>query len=734
MALWMTLEEESAAINNLLATGRVAVDVLGESVQGRPIRLLRIGDPPPELTDRAVLMLVGGHHGDEPAGREACLNFAAYLATTTDPAELAFLRDHGVLIVPTINPDGLVAGTDENAAGINLNRDWILLSQPETRAVAPVLGAARPLIVVDHHEANGQVSDATFLWPTAPAVHEDIAAQGETIVTAMKARMASEGWTFANYNGGDRAHLLRNTVGLMYGAGILIETSKVDDTGSGRQHRVDVHYAMMEEALAYAIANADVLLAQAEAAAADKTAEGAAGNVPFDLAGLGGVVLDPPPLGYRLTGVLPTLHLQVFGVTVAHGVVSMAQAAQPVIPHLFDPAADDIVLPGVRLWTLPVPVVIATPRDIAPVVSGSHTLLTHVRLVTGFPTGYDPDGVDIPVRSGTVELDGTADVFATLDLEIPGVDPATGRPWFPRRSADMLAPYGAELFIRVGVDLGDRTLWSPLGYFRIDDLDQPDAPDGPIRISGSDRMAGIIDARLVEPMEFGRSATYAQVVTALVQDAHPLAVVAFDDDSGDRTIGRRLIVEEDRYEALRDLAESLGKLVRWDGEGILRVADAPDATVPVWHVRAGRHGVLVSAQRRVTRQGIYNAVVAQGEATSGAPARAVVVDDGPRSPTRWGGPFGKVPRFYSSPLLTTRGQARAAAASILRRSLGMPYSVSLGAVTNPALRPHDPIRVTLRDGSRDLHIVDTVSIPLTVGSGPMRLSTRSMADVRLGEL
>src|SRR5690606_24391248 len=107
---------------------------------------------------------------------------------------------------------------------------------------------------------------------------------------------------------------------------------------------------------------------------------------------------------------------------------------------------------------------------------------------------------------------------------------------------------------------------------------------------------------------------------------------------------------------LRDLAESLGKLVWWDGEGTLRVADAPDATVPVWHVRAGRHGVLVSAQRRVTRQGIYNAVVAQGEATSGTPARAVVVDDGPLSPTRWGGPFGKVPRFYSSPLLTTRGR------------------------------------------------------------------------------
>src|SRR5690554_5633861 len=153
MALWMTLEEESAAINDLLATGRVAVDVLGESVQGRPIRLLRIGDPPPELSDRAVLLLVGGQHGDEPAGREACILFAQHLATTADSTEVAFLQQHGVLIVPTVNPDGLILGTDANANGLNLNRDWIALSQPETRAIAPVLGSARPLIVVDHYES-----------------------------------------------------------------------------------------------------------------------------------------------------------------------------------------------------------------------------------------------------------------------------------------------------------------------------------------------------------------------------------------------------------------------------------------------------------------------------------------------------------------------------------------------------------------------------------------------------
>src|SRR5690606_17744472 len=629
---------------------------------------------------------------------------------------------------PTANPDRILLDR-RNANAVDLNRQHITLSEPEARALAVVLGRTRPAIVVDMHEAFPQDEEVSFAAPTNPMASPVMVQHARDIITACKARATLEGWASGDYppNTGGSERTLVNSAGLRHAAGVLVEVSQ---EGFSQDERITIATAMVEEIFAYAVANAATLISDADQSAADAAAAGAAGDEPFDLRT---AVIDPPPLAYRITGVVPQFHLQVFGIQVQGPgvVVSMAQPAQPVIPFLFDPLSEVRVTTGQRLFSIPTPVVIATPQDYEPVVSGSHTLLTHVRLVTDFPTGYDPDGVDIPVRSGTVELDATADVFATLDLEIPGVDPATGRPWFPRRAVDPLAPYGAELFVRVGVDLGDHTLWSPLGYFRIDDLDQSDAPDGPIRISGSDRMAGVIDARLVEPMEFSRSATYAQVVTALVQDAHPLAVVAFDDDSGDRAIGRRLIVEEDRYEALRDLAESLGKLVWWDGEGILRVADAPDATVPVWHVRAGRHGVLVSAQRRVTRQGIYNAVVAQGEATSGTPARAVVVDDGPLSPTRWGGPFGKVPRFYSSPLLTTREQARAAAARSLRRSIGMPDSGSLGAVTNPALRPHDPIRVTLRDGSRDLHIVDTVSIPLTVEGGPMQLTTRSVTDVRL---
>src|SRR5690606_39371279 len=57
-------------------------------------------------------------------------------------------------------------------------------------------------------------------------------------------------------------------------------------------------------------------------------------------------------------------------------------------------------------------------------------------------------------------------------------------------------------------------------------------------------------------------------------------------------------------------------------------------------------------------------------------------------------PFGQVPRFYASPLITDVAQAKSAAASLLKRSLGLPYSVSFGTIVNPALEPLDPIRIT----------------------------------------
>jgi hypothetical protein len=376
----------------------------------------------------------------------------------------------------------------------------------------------------------------------------------------------------------------------------------------------------------------------------------------------------------------------------------------------------------------------ATASDIADVISGSHRPTFEARLLPAFQTGDSPTGTILHITGGDVQLDGTAQIRGTLQLETPGIDEAIGRSTFPRQPADPLAPLGAEIFARRGVDVGSTVLWIPLGYYRIDTAEQDDAPYGPIRLSCSDRMAGVIDARLLSPRGFVPDSTVGQVFADLVGEVYPDAVVAFDDSSGSDQLGRHLLAEESRYDLLLDLTRSLGKIMFWDGEGILRVENAPDESAPVWQVKAGRDGVLITAGRRLTRRGIFNAVVAIGEGGDDTnPVRAVAIDNGPNSPTRFGGPFGQVPRFYASPLLTTHVQAVNAATALLRRSLGAPYALDFGAVPNPALKPHDPVRVVYQDGNREIHIMERVTIPLTAKSA-MTGTTRARADVLTGEL
>jgi hypothetical protein len=246
-------------------------------------------------------------------------------------------------------------------------------------------------------------------------------------------------------------------------------------------------------------------------------------------------------------------------------------------------------------------------------------------------------------------------------------------------------------------------------------------------------MAAIIDGWLTQPRYYPATRTFASVISELVTDIYPDVVILHDGDAAQEPIGRDLIVERDRYEALKDLAESLGKVVYWDGQGFLRVEDTPDPQEIVWDIRAGHMGVLVNSSREVSRDGVYNGVVAKGEGVTGEAVHAVVVDNGPNSPTRWGGRFGKVPREYASPLLTTGPQARMAAESLLRRYIGVPYSVSFGVVPNPALRPREAVRITQKDGNREVHLVETCRVPLAYDA-VMTGTTREQTNVQVAEL
>ena len=360
---------------------------------------------------------------------------------------------------------------------------------------------------------------------------------------------------------------------------------------------------------------------------------------------------------------------------------------------------------------------------------GSHRVITRARVVETYQTGTDPDGTEIPIVAGDVALDASADVRATLDMT------TVGDGMWPRHGNLLLAPYGNEVFVERGVQYSDDLVeYVALGYFRIQEPSQDDAShDGPIRLSGRDRMAGIIDARLLQPIQFDAGTTLGDVVDQLVTEVYPDALIEWDDATDTALLARSVICEEDRYGFLADLVRAQGKIFYWDHRGALVIKTAPDPGSPVWDVNAGAGGVLLGMSRTLSREGVYNAVVAQGEATDyELPVRAVAADLNPLSPTYFHGRFGPVPMFYTSSFLATVAQAQNTADEMLRRRLGLPYTVDLSAVPNPALEPYDPIRVRYSTRQApETHIVDTLTIPLTAGAA-MTGTTREQTVVMLG--
>jgi murein peptide amidase A len=135
--------------------------VLGESVEGRPITVIRRGDP-----GGTAVLVVGVIHGDEPAG-SAIVDLLRMLPVP-EGIEL--------WLVPSANPDGQAAGTRHNANGVDLNRnfpenwgpiagpgDWQYAgpgaaSEPETQAMMRLTEMMQPDLTLWYHQDLFRIS------------------------------------------------------------------------------------------------------------------------------------------------------------------------------------------------------------------------------------------------------------------------------------------------------------------------------------------------------------------------------------------------------------------------------------------------------------------------------------------------------------------------------------------------------------------------------------------------
>lgn len=363
-------------------------------------------------------------------------------------------------------------------------------------------------------------------------------------------------------------------------------------------------------------------------------------------------------------------------------------------------------------------------------ISSSHYAVHRAR-VYGTPRqfGATPTGgFELSVISGSVKMTADSDIKSTASLTIAPTDNA----WLA------CLPYGNEIFIERGVDFGDRTReWVPLGWFRIDKVEQDDAPKGPITVTCTDRTSFLKDNRALYPYVFPANSTHRLAFNRLVNGnagggqstagygmfiftAVPITWTGYNPDT-QRISGENAVVESSVYDFLAKIANEAGSQLRFTDTGQLLVepvggVDGP----PVYSITSGPDGNAVKISRTVSREGVYNIVSAYSADPANSWGYKLAFNNDPASQLAYNGKFGVVPRFYSSPLLTTASAGLAAARTILKRYVDLPAEIATTIVPNPALRPLDNISIRgapLRIANIEIPL--TGDSPITIGCIPL---------------
>ncbi|HEX2240939.1 MAG TPA: M14 family metallocarboxypeptidase [Actinomycetota bacterium] len=382
-AAWTTHGDELKFLAQVDALSeRVSVSEIGKTAQKRPLQLVHLGYPRPRPVAVArrepTVLFVCTQHGNEPAGREACLMLLRDLAFTDDRELLKQLAGQTILFIPTVNPDGREANARGNSTGVDINRDHLNLETPEARAVASVVLEWEPDAVIDLHEYGPSIpvvydDEVLYLWPrnlnTDQDVHDLAVVLAEEYIAADAEAAGYTADEYGQYEVADQnvyqsagdadEGIARNAMGLRHSLGILVETrvdmdvrngpGEVQSSAAVMLRRVDSHMAVSHAVLRFMRERGIEAMRVTAAAERRKILEGLKRSAPVYFGGADNQapteeqVQDPPPCGYLLTA----QQVKDNAVTLAlHGIryakrggglyITLGQAAEPLIPLLLD--------------------------------------------------------------------------------------------------------------------------------------------------------------------------------------------------------------------------------------------------------------------------------------------------------------------------------------------------------------------------------------------------------------
>lgn len=327
---------------------------------------------------------------------------------------------------------------------------------------------------------------------------------------------------------------------------------------------------------------------------------------------------------------------------------------------------------------------------------------------------------DVPVAGGSVTWSTSREVQGSLDLLVPR---RMGRDWLPGR--DVLHPLACKgqslaVTIRTSTLVSQRVDIFPVGRFGIAEWQDE---GGTIRVSGLSMGQRLVDDGFTSPMSARLGGTLASELRRLIPASIGLRISPL---LADRAVPK-MSWGDSRMDAIKELLAAWPARMREDGEGNLQVLPPlPDATTPVARLHDGPGGTVVTAYGSDTRQGIHNIVVARGQdmTDSGIPAYQAVAEQstGPYAVAD----YGRVVRYFSSPLITSQHACQASADTMLANSIRPASAEPLTMAPDPRLQMDDPVSVVSDGGRTRLGYVSGYQLPL-VADSDMRVDVEVVA-------
>lgn len=153
--------------------GRVSdfkIKNLGKSTQGRSIQQIKVGK------GKIKVLLWSQMHGDEPTGTAAIFDILNFFLKDDEYSELKqqLMSNLSIYFVPMVNPDGAEVFDRRNALGIDLNRDALTQTSPESKILNKVRAEILPDFAFnlhdhDHHYRVDGTSNSTIISLLAPS-------------------------------------------------------------------------------------------------------------------------------------------------------------------------------------------------------------------------------------------------------------------------------------------------------------------------------------------------------------------------------------------------------------------------------------------------------------------------------------------------------------------------------------------------------------------------------------